>query len=236
MDSFMARRARVKEKGINGNGMGIPLDMMAQMASWPTPVKEDARSSARHGYMKTGNAGTTLLDAARMTNWPTPKASDSIRGARMRRGDLDELTQKQAGKDLPTTVAMSNWPTPQSRDGQNSRSGMPERTGGRQRNLDDYVTLAPWATPATRDYKGANSTDHITTNGTGRMHMDQLANQVVHWTSGQDASGSPAPTAKRAQLAPAFSLWLMGYPPAVNDCAPPAMRSSRKSRPNGSRQ
>lgn len=32
----------------------------------------------------------------------------------------------------------SGWPTAQSRDGMNSRSGMVERTGGRQRNLDDY--------------------------------------------------------------------------------------------------
>src|SRR5262249_36403293 len=49
--------------------------------SWPTPVKEDARSSARHGYMIDGNAGTTLLDAARLTmehpsSYPTPQAHD----------------------------------------------------------------------------------------------------------------------------------------------------------------
>jgi hypothetical protein len=49
--------------------------------SWPTPVKEDARSSARHGYMIEGNAGTTLLDAARLTAempapYPTPQAHD----------------------------------------------------------------------------------------------------------------------------------------------------------------
>src|SRR6516162_9442653 len=43
--------------------------------SWPSPVKEDARSSARHGYMKTGNQGTTLLDASRMASWATPNAS-----------------------------------------------------------------------------------------------------------------------------------------------------------------
>lgn len=44
---------------------------------WPTPVKEDARSSARHGYMITGNQGTTLLDAARMASpWATPTARD----------------------------------------------------------------------------------------------------------------------------------------------------------------
>ncbi len=39
-------------------------------APWPTPVKQDAHSSARHGYMLKGNPGTTLLDAARMTQTP----------------------------------------------------------------------------------------------------------------------------------------------------------------------
>ena len=48
---------------------------------WPTPVREDAKSSARHGYMSEGNAGTTLLDAARLTAempapYPTPQSHD----------------------------------------------------------------------------------------------------------------------------------------------------------------
>jgi hypothetical protein len=30
-----------------------------------------------------------------------------------------------------------------------------DRTGGRRRNLDDYVLLSGWATPAQRDWKGA---------------------------------------------------------------------------------
>jgi hypothetical protein len=45
--------------------------------SWPTTTKEDARSSARHGYMVTGNQGTTLLDAARLASWQTPRGEIS---------------------------------------------------------------------------------------------------------------------------------------------------------------
>lgn len=40
--------------------------LQARLAGWLTTTKEDARSSARHGYMVTGNAGTTLLDASRL--------------------------------------------------------------------------------------------------------------------------------------------------------------------------
>ncbi|MFT4235800.1 MAG: hypothetical protein QM607_12485 [Microbacterium sp.] len=36
-----------------------------------------------------------------------------------------------------------------------------------------------WPTPAARDAKGANSRQHCETNGTGRKHMDQLANAVA---------------------------------------------------------
>lgn len=45
-------------------------------AGWPTTTKEDAHSSARHGYMNQGNAGTTLTDAARMAGWATPVSTE----------------------------------------------------------------------------------------------------------------------------------------------------------------
>jgi hypothetical protein len=70
----------VAQKKAQGHGMSN-LNDSAQLAGWPTPVKEDGRSSARHGYMLTGNQGTTLLDAARMAAWPTPNARDSKVGS-----------------------------------------------------------------------------------------------------------------------------------------------------------
>lgn len=44
--------------------------------SWPTTTRQDASSSARHGYMIKGNPGTTLYDAALMASWPTASARD----------------------------------------------------------------------------------------------------------------------------------------------------------------
>jgi hypothetical protein len=60
----------------------------------------------------------------------------------------------------------------------------------------------------------------------------QVISQLAGWPSphGKTAFGSPASTAKRGALNPAFSRWLMGYPAAWDDCAATAMPSSRKSR------
>ena len=53
-------------QGKDGRSRLDQLPRQATLVGWPTTTKEDARSSARHGYMVTGNQGTTLLDAARM--------------------------------------------------------------------------------------------------------------------------------------------------------------------------
>jgi len=42
-ETWLARRERVKAKGINGNGMGMPLTIAAQLL--PTPTVNDAGNS-----------------------------------------------------------------------------------------------------------------------------------------------------------------------------------------------
>lgn len=111
--------------------------------SWPTPVREDARSSARHGYMIEGNAGTTLLDAARLTvehpaPYPTLNASCGARGGSVdhmdgRRSNLidtvklmetsSERPGRQVVPDATASAGPSSWATPASREA----GGTPER-------------------------------------------------------------------------------------------------------------
>lgn len=55
-----------------------PAHSLSRGELWPTPTASDSRGSRRHGYMLTGNTGTTLLDAAECFHFPhaatTPRA------------------------------------------------------------------------------------------------------------------------------------------------------------------
>jgi hypothetical protein len=76
-------------------GRSAELLLNGQARMWPTSTSTstDAKSSARHGYMITGNAGTTLLDAVRVWSPSTEKYSKA---------------QAAAGlSDFPTPTAVS---------------------------------------------------------------------------------------------------------------------------------
>jgi DNA (cytosine-5)-methyltransferase 1 len=72
--TWLARRETLKEKGINGNGAGMPLGIAAKL--WPTPTARDHkighRPEAKRSARREGSDG--LNDAVRM--WPTPTATD----------------------------------------------------------------------------------------------------------------------------------------------------------------
>ena len=77
--------------------------------------------------------------------------------------------------------------------------------GDPKRRLETRIAMLP--TPATRDYRGENSLEHCTTNGTGRKHMDQLPNAIAHGTS----------TGMKLRLEPVMCEWMMGYPEGWTD-------------------
>jgi hypothetical protein len=147
-----------------------------------------------------GKADTLTAVATHLAGWPTAAARD-WKGA-LNPGN--ELTHN--ARPLNEMAVLAGWPTCQSRDGAHNRSGMVERTGGRQRNLDDYVLLAANPQPA-----------RLTASG----------EMLIGCSAGMDGGG---------QLNPAHSRWLMALPPARDACAPTATRSSpRRPKPSSGR-
>jgi hypothetical protein len=116
--------------------------------------------------------------------------------------------------------ASTSWPTPKAWDG--GGGGNAKRAGTRRSNLKDSVLLTWWSTPTARDWKDGSPNENVPTNAL-------LGRQVWSVDSGPTLSGSLARMAKRGQLNPAHSRWLMGLTRAWDACAPVATRSSRKS-------
>ena len=150
------------------------------------------------------------------------------------------------------------WPTPVAHDdGKTPEAHMRMKAnmkGGARHKPTSLTVMVKgvergmWPTPAARDSKGANSREHCEKNGTGRKHMDQLANAVVHpdlryptpKTNGFcGGSGAAAKIRqnedlsteeKRSMLAgnggqlnPTWVEWLMGWPLGWTDLKPLGM-------------
>ena len=133
-------------------------------------------------------------------SWQTPACRD------WKDNDGDQYMEKYLGEGmtsychLGTQVQLSSWPTPSAQGSAGEISEDLERRGEKWVNTK-----------------------------TGRVLQTNLATDVKMLAiSGTPANGSPAGTGSSGQLNPAFSLWLMGYPPEWGNCAPLGTRSARK--------
>ena len=128
---------------------------------------------------------------------------------------------------LGRTAWLAGWPSPVVTTGQ---GGSLAHMDGRRSNLIDSVLLAGWPTTTTQDSTGSRAYGYK-----GQAFMT-LTDAAFSADSGPTLTGSPVATASGGQLNPAHSRWLMGLPPAWDDCAPTATRSSRRSPKPGSKQ
>lgn len=64
----LQRKQKLRDAGSSIGVSVTDLNLVSQLAGWPTTTNRDASSNARHGYMIRGNPGTTLLDAARLVD------------------------------------------------------------------------------------------------------------------------------------------------------------------------
>lgn len=146
-----------------------------------------AGTPAQNGNNAAGNNDFTRRaeELAATMLWGTPRSSDGEKGG---------PNQSFGAGGMPLPAQAAQWTTPQAHDVSPRGSGqVPTSTAGNACLARDAMN---WPTPASRDWKGENGADHLT-NGTGRLHLDQLPNFVAHcftppaqrkWTSGVSPS------------------------------------------------
>lgn len=96
--TFYERRERLKEKGYNGNGAGVPLAVAAQVGpewrSWPTPTTQDAHNDGGPSQF----ARRSLPLNAAVKTWPTPRPGSAGRGGGSEFGTYRRTPSQRAGK------------------------------------------------------------------------------------------------------------------------------------------
>lgn len=187
-ETWLARRAEVKERVKNGNGMGMPLSIAVQLL--PTPQARDHKgtdSEADHNRRSPGMDAVSYHFPALL---PTPQAFDQVDYVRTPE-QLAEQAQRPNGggarslrevivNELPEPTLLS---TPQARD----FTGVPADNFNNANLCRDVANTAQWG---------------------------KYAPAIARWE--QIVGPAPAPTEPNKngnpRLAAAFSQWLMGWP------------------------
>ena len=204
--------------------------------SAPPAVARGMRTSATYGRLGSGSSASRALSCALASRF---QATTARLGSTM--WDMIwKASDTPSGRYLPRLVvsarrtndsASTSWPTTAARDWKSSASN---KHGHNARPLNEVARLAAWATPLAADGDKADCTLEAVIRRQGKGKRLSVAQQARLTASGATRPGCNAATGKPGQLNPAHSRWLMGLPPAWDDCAPTATRSSRRSRPSSS--
>jgi hypothetical protein len=160
-------------------GLGQMID------NWPTPM---AGTPAQNGNSAAGNSDFSRKAeelAAKLWKTPdVPNGGRALKPGTSATGKRPDGSKAQVGLENQAKL----WTTPQAHDVTQRGSGQtPTAKAGNACLARDATT---WPTPAARDHKGENSPDHLS-NGTGRLHLDQLPNAVAFLFSRPDPETCP---------------------------------------------
>ncbi len=197
---------------------------------WVTP-SGPSRFRLRASVRRTSETGHT--------GWPTPMARDTF-PAHSPEYIAEKKAQGHGMANLNDTVQLSGWPTTTTRDWKDG--GNPDVNVPLNALLGRVVWLAGWGTPNASAPGGTPEQALARKEGTGAgMSVTTLDHQVQMTlparltVSGEMLTGSSAVMASGGQLNPAHSRWLMGLPPAWDDCGVTAMQSMPKRQSRGSK-
>lgn len=169
-----------------------------------------------------------------LSGWPTPRTVTGGAESAERKKELGRVNS--GGGDLQAAALIAGWPSPTVGNATGSQAAKDASATGRRPDgtkatvaLNPVAHLAAWPTPATRDHKDGAAPSVIASGRTDKLpHAVHLAGPMRLTAEGVLLIGCSAGMESGGQLDPAHSRWLMRLPPEWDDCAPTAMRSTRK--------